>query len=246
MNAAIDIGNTFSKVGFFEHKKLVEVYEKCDTVEILTLMERFKPEKIGLSVVGKVEDSLIENLKKHYPLIFLNWQTNIPIINLYATPQTLGMDRLAAIIGASSLFPKEAVLVIDMGTCITYDFLNLQNEYCGGGISAGMQMRFKAMHHFTAKLPLLVAENTPPLVGNSTESCMQSGVVNGIKMEIDGIVEAYKEKFGNFKLILCGGDANFYASKIKHFNIINTHLVLHGLNAIILHQNLTRFSNELV
>jgi type III pantothenate kinase len=237
MNAAIDIGNTFSKVGFFEHKELVKIYEKCDTVQLLGLMEKYKPERIGLSVVGKVQDILIENLKKQYTLILLDWLTKIPIINRYATPQTLGMDRLAAVIGAHSLFPQEAVLVIDMGTCITYDFLNNQKEYYGGGISVGMQMRFKAMHHFTAKLPLLEAETTPPLVGDSTASCMQSGVVNGMKMEIEGMVDAYKEKFGNFKLILCGGDAFFFASKIKHSNFVDSHLVLRGLNALILHHN---------
>lgn len=160
---------------------------------------------------------------------------SLPFKSEYATPETLGADRIAAVAGASKLFPGENVLAIDLGTCITYDFITMQNIYKGGAISPGINMRFKAMKHFTARLPKLpVPDNLPDITGDSTRSCMESGVLNGVSFEIEGMVAAYK-KFGEIKIILTGGDAFIFEKKFKEYIFAAPDLVLIGLNVILQH-----------
>jgi type III pantothenate kinase len=159
----------------------------------------------------------------------------VPIVNLYATPATLGVDRLAGICGARQLFPFENCLVIDAGTCITYDFLDRDGKYHGGAISPGLQMRFKAVNTFTARLPLVSAIPEPPLIGNSTESCIQSGIIHGVISELDGIISQYQAKFPDLRVILCGGDTRFFENKLKASIFASPELVLVGLNSILIY-----------
>jgi type III pantothenate kinase len=157
----------------------------------------------------------------------------LPVVNLYATPLTLGVDRLAGVCGAQQIFPLQHCLVIDAGTCITYDFLDKEGKYYGGGISPGLKMRFQAVHTFTAKLPLVTPKGHVPLIGNSTESCIQSGVVNGVLAELDGIIDQYGKKFEGLRVILCGGDAMFFENQLKASIFASPELVLIGLNSIL-------------
>ena len=159
----------------------------------------------------------------------------LPIQNLYSTPETLGVDRIAAVCGAQTTFPNEKCLVIDMGSCITYDYLNEKGEYHGGSISPGLNMRFKAVHTFTAKLPLVKPLADPALIGTTTASNIQSGVINGLTEEIKGIISLYQHKFGNIRVILCGGDAHFFENKLKGVIFAIPELVLIGLNSILSH-----------
>jgi type III pantothenate kinase len=159
--------------------------------------------------------------------------TNIPVTNFYKTPDTLGKDRLAGIVAAHSLYVKENVLVIDAGTCITYDLITTKGEYYGGSISPGLNMRFKALHTFTEKLPLVSLLNFEELIGTDTNTSILSGVINGLIAETDAIIERYKELYSALKIIICGGDAQFLVDRLKNSIFAVPELVLIGLNEIL-------------
>ncbi len=139
-----------------------------------------------------------------------------PFLNQYATPETLGIDRKVLAAGAVFLEKGKTCLIIDAGTCITYDFVLAGATYLGGGIAPGLHMRFRALHEFTAKLPLVTNVQEIALIGNSTQSAIQSGVINGVVAEINGIIARYKEQYGDFSIILTGGDADFLATQLKN------------------------------
>lgn len=231
---AIDIGNTLMKVGFFKDNELINVRVFNDEIELIKAIKDYSCECIGIANVGKIENNLAQELEKEFDVINITSDLELPFINRYATPKTLGVDRIAAIVGAMSIFPKENCLVIDIGTCVTYDFINYKNEYLGGGISPGINMRLKAMHSFTANLPLLKwDESDTKLVGNSTNSCMLSGAVNGIIAEIDGIINQYETKYGRINHLLCGGVANTFESKLNSSIFADRNLVLKGIDCIL-------------
>src|SRR5687768_12885438 len=205
MNLVIDSGNSAAKVGIFDHQKMVEKLTFPVLEELQAFMHDTLFDNLIISSV-KDDEALISSwgskarksfaLKKGLPL---------PVNNLYKTPETLGMDRLAAVCGAQQLYPRTHCLVIDAGTCITYDFKDQGGNYHGGSISPGLNMRFRAVHTFTAKLPLVKPTPAAKLIGDSTEAAIQSGVVNGLLMEIEGIIRQYQEKFPELQVILCGG-----------------------------------------
>ena len=174
-------------------------------------------------------EEVLARSKKFLPLTF---QTPTPFKNLYQTPSTLGKDRIAAVAGAFSLYPNRNVLVIDAGTCITYDFLTDKGEYLGGGISPGIRMRFKAMHTFTGKLPLIEPDEYDGLIGRSTRESMLSGVYNGVISELNGLISLYQEQFGDIMVIITGGDHEFLHNKLKISIFAAPDLVLLGLNEI--------------
>jgi type III pantothenate kinase len=157
----------------------------------------------------------------------------LPITIKYATPETLGVDRIAGVCGAQQKFPGEPCLVIDAGTCITYDFINHDGEFLGGAISPGMMMRFQAVHTFTSKLPLVSRPEKVVLIGDSTETCIQSGVIHGIVEELNGTIRRYQEEFAGLRVILCGGDARFFENNLKGAIFAVPELVLSGLNSIL-------------
>jgi type III pantothenate kinase len=144
----------------------------------------------------------------------------------------LGYDRIAAGVGANLRYPSQNCLVIDIGTAIKYDLVSAENAFEGGIISPGRRMRFNALHTFTKKLPLLDTVEIPELIGHSTESCMKSGVMKGITAEINGIIDEYLKKL-KLTVLICGGDAPYFETKIKYPTFAAPNLVLEGLNRIL-------------
>jgi type III pantothenate kinase len=232
MTAAIDIGNTRIKIGVFKDFDLYEIIRITDFNELKSILKTRKLNKLIVSSVVKTEEEIKRKFYDLPPFLFLNHNTPLPIKNLYKTPETLGYDRIAALTGAHFMYPSENCLVIDIGTAIKYDFINNKGEFIGGIISPGRAMRYKALHNFTKKLPLLDSNQIPDLVGDSTDSCMHSGVMNGISAEINGIVEKYVKK-AKIKIIICGGDAGIFESQINYPTFVNPNLVLEGLNRIL-------------
>lgn len=198
-------------------------------------MQKTTAENIIVSSVSENPYQVVTWALQAKRKLVLDQTLPLPIINHYATPSSLGVDRLAAVCGAKSLFPKENCLVIDAGTCITYDFIDMNANYLGGGISPGMAMRFQAMNTFTAKLPLVQPVSRPKLIGTTTESCMQSGVVNGVLGEMNEIIGQYQHEFGDLRVILCGGDAAFFENQMKRVIFAVPELVLNGLNSILIY-----------
>ncbi len=242
-NLVIDIGNSFTKIATFNHQqiKTIEIVEGLPLKKIQALLTE-NNYKVLLSSVHPLEE-ITNNIAANKKFIIFNPQTKLPIINNYKTPQTLGTDRLAAVIGAATLYPNTPVLVIDAGTCVTYDFIDADKQYNGGSIAPGLNMRFKAMHTFTKKLPLLTYEkdfNRP--YGDDTSSAINSGAINGMYYEICGFIDYYKQLYHHLKIILCGGDASFFDTRLKNSIFadqiaVEPNLVLIGLNAIVNYHN---------
>ncbi|MCX6183376.1 MAG: type III pantothenate kinase [Bacteroidetes bacterium] len=236
MRLAIDIGNTNTKVGWFQGKELSDnrVFEAFPEDELLQLINDKKCERAIISSVKKLSPEFLKAIAQKQVLLF-SAQTALPIEIDYATPQTLGVDRIAAAVGVKALFPAENVLCFDFGSCITTEFVDAAGVYKGGSIAPGMQLRFKSMHTFTDKLPLIAPQQflTPAITGNSTESCMISGVVNGILFEIQGMISTYQLKYANLKVLFTGGDASYFESLLNMKIFADPHLVLKGLNEIL-------------
>ena len=168
-----------------------------------------------------------------FPLLRFSSDTPIPISNRYRTPKTLGSDRLAAVIGASSLKPGKDLLIIDAGTCITYEVIDARGNYWGGNIAPGMQMRLRALHEFTARLPLVEAEGEVPGMGYDTETAIRSGVLRGMKYEIEGYIKSMRSKFPHLLVFLTGGDHINFDTNIKNIIFSDKYIVPRGLNKIL-------------
>ncbi len=186
-----------------------------------------------ISNVSTIDKNILDFLKINSNLISINESTDLPFINLYKTKNTLGHDRIALVSAAAIDFPDQNILIIDAGTCITYDFKNTKNEYLGGGISPGIQMRFKSLNSETSNLPLSTINLNNKLIGDNTDSSINSGVVNGVIYEINGIISQYQERFKNIKIILTGGDSNFLLKKIKNTIFADQNFLLKGLNYLL-------------
>ena len=233
MNLAIDIGNTQIKFGLFDKDELKEVFSPQEGIEFILANRKIKDVIISKTGANdEIEYRLRE--KKIKPLVLSN-QLKLPIEILYKTPLTLGADRIAGAVAASALFAGKNVLKIDFGTCITYDFVNNKQQFMGGSISPGMIMRFKALHNYTAKLPLVdpMQYLTYDLTGTDTATSILSGVVNGIKEEVAGLIKEYDQRFGNLQVVATGGDAGFFVTLLKSEIFARPYLVLEGLNRIL-------------
>jgi type III pantothenate kinase len=235
MNLVIDSGNSATKVGIFDHEKLIKKLTFTTLEELQAFMFDTSFENLIIGSVKADEGLIATSASQAKKIFILKSNLPLPVRNLYATPASLGMDRLAAVCGAHDLFPSKNCLVIDAGTCITYDFKDAESNYHGGSISPGLNMRFRAVHTFTAKLPLVSAKSGVALIGQDTESSIQSGVVNGLLAEIDGIIRQYNEKFPELKVILCGGDTGFFENQLKASIFASPELVLMGLNSILIY-----------
>jgi type III pantothenate kinase len=236
MNLIIDVGNTRVKMAVYNNSELIhnEIFTHENMVSgALNVAEKFKCDAAIISFVGGVKKNEIIQLKSKINLIILNSDTKVPFKNAYASPKTLGVDRIALVASAVKTFPNKNVLIIDAGTCITYDFVNSKAEYFGGSISPGIHMRYKALNFFTEKLPLLEPQNPTNLVGDSTVNSMHSGVINGVISEIDGIINRYKEKNQYLTVVLTGGDVKFLADRLKNSIFANPIFLLDGLNTIL-------------
>lgn len=232
----IDAGNTRVKVVVFKEDSLVEM-QVCDTSSLQkTFLNFFLKHRFTnaiLSSVGSLTDEIRELIPQEIPLLVLSSDTKVPFQNLYSTPKTLGVDRIALMSAASNQYPKQHVLVIDAGTCVTFDCLDAENRYLGGAISPGLQMRYAAMHSFTEKLPSLSFKDPENLIGNDTETSMHSGVVNGLVAEINGIISAYRKQFSDLTVVLTGGDMNYLSKRLKNGIFANPNFLVEGLHAIL-------------
>lgn len=233
MNICIDIGNTNTKLGFFRGNDLLEIRQNVADREILKIIKETKPENVLLSSVRKGIGKIVEGSSKIAKTYVLSHVTPLPIQILYETPRTLGADRIAVAVGAGFLHNNQNCLIIDIGTCITYDFIDKSGQYHGGGISPGVEMKLKAMHKFTSKLPVVAAKGKQKLIGKTTKECMLSGVINGTIAEMEGIISRYEQFFDDLTIIICGGEAIFFESKIKGHIFAVPNLVLVGLNQIL-------------
>lgn len=236
MNLAIDLGNTRLKAGIFAGNDLRNVYVNQTGDQLKDLISEWGVDQAIICRVGAGFIEFSEILHATIPVMELTPSLEVPINNLYQSPATLGMDRLAAVVGAYSLYPGTPNLVVDAGTSITYDLIDQQGNYRGGGISPGIGLRFKALKDHTSKLPLIAAKfEKVPLIGTDTHASISSGVINGTLAEMEGIIGRYADKFANLKVLLCGGDASFFESMLKAPIFVVPHLVLIGLNSILMH-----------
>jgi type III pantothenate kinase len=237
INLVIDIGNTRTKLALFnQHDLMFNVPVEQLTVSHLQMLkyEHVQMNKAILCSTKEVDIALIQFLKENFEhFIELDHNTRLPIANLYETPETLGKDRLAAAIGANELFPNQNILVIDAGTAITYDFVSAENQYLGGNISPGLQMRFQALHHFTGKLPLIEKSAFSPEFGQNTTEAIRSGVQNGIVFEIDKTIDLFAEKYDDLQVIMTGGDSIFIHPLIESDVLVHHNLTLIGLNRVL-------------
>ena len=235
MNLVVDIGNSSLKVAIFDKKLIISKF--IYTNQSLNIFsDIFKNNLIDnclISNVSTIDKNILDFLKINSNLFSINESINLPFINLYKTKNTLGHDRIALVSAAAIDFPDQNTLIIDTGTCITYDFKNSENEYLGGGISPGIQMRFKSLNSQTSKLPLSTINLDYKLIGDDTNSSINSGVVHGVISEINGIINQYQERFKNIKIILTGGDSNFLLKKIKNTIFADQNFLLKGLNYLL-------------
>lgn len=233
MNIVVDSGNTYAKIGWFSGDNLLRYRTMLSFQDLIQLIKSELPEQIMYSSVSRSREEFLKALDEDIPVLNLSGETPVPIRKDYETPATLGADRVAAAVGAHWLFPASDVLVIDMGTCITYDLVDREGTFQGGLISPGVRMRFNALHTFTKRLPLFDPENSPDLIGKSTKQAMQSGVMNGMLAEIEGIIERYRNKTPDLRVVICGGDVPFFESSLKPPIFAVPELVLIGLNRIL-------------
>jgi type III pantothenate kinase len=235
MNLIVDYGNSLAKVGVFKGYQLTQQYAFDDREKLRSFVQNFSADNFILSSVADQQIPIMSWASHIQRKYILSAALPIPVNNLYATPHTLGVDRIAGICGAWQRFPNTNCLVIDAGTCVTYDILDKDGNYHGGGISPGLRMRLQAMHTFTARLPLANVIDSPPLIGNTTEACLQSGAINGMIAEINGIIDRYAKEFEGLQVILCGGDGRFFENKLKESIFALPELVLSGLNSILIY-----------
>lgn len=231
VNGVIDIGNTEVKFAAFRGDELLDQGKTGygDWDELRQWAEAWQVEAWILSSVQKTPSS------DELGFLFkeLNAETPLPVTNRYGTPSTLGKDRIAGICGAALLFPKKAVLVIDAGTCITYDFMTAQQEYLGGNITPGIHMRLKAMHQFTGRLPQPDWSPIDRFYGQNTQDSLLSGVAEGVLGEAEHLIAQYRAEFGDLQVLCCGGDASFFEKRLKMNIFAAPNLVLFGLNHIL-------------
>ena len=236
MILVIDVGNTRIKAAVFEDATLFEifVFSKIELQKnIENILKKFeKITDLIVSSVGDVEKQSFLAYNNILNVHFLSHEDSFPFHNCYATPKTLGIDRMVLAAGATLQFPSQNRLVIDAGTCVTYDFIDEENNYLGGAIAPGLRLRYESLHNFTAKLPLLSLESPKDFIGTSTSESIHSGVVNGFVYEIDGFIDEYKARYSNFIIILTGGDTDFLAKRLKNTIFANSNFLLESLNQI--------------
>jgi type III pantothenate kinase len=229
-----DFGNTRLKAAIFNNDEYVEqiVLPNDELFTIERLINIQQPQKTILSSVihhnTAIETYLAQKTKFHK----LSHLTKVNFTSPVGKPETIGADRLALAAAAVHYFPNKNNLVIGLGTCVTYNFINQNNEFTGGAISPGMEMRFKSMEVFTAKLPEVKADWNFPIIGYDTKTNMQSGVIAGLAFEIEGFIQAYEEKYSNFNVVLTGGDATYFASRLKYKIFADYNFLFKGLYAL--------------
>ena len=237
MNLILDVGNSYVKMAVFTNNKLHYREILKPNLNLTSFLKAIKilPEimNVIISSVSELNVDVYSYLNTNYKVIDINNQLKFPFENCYHTPNTLGGDRLALAAAASFYYPNKNVLIIDAGTCITYDLINASNQYLGGGISPGIAMRYKSLNYFTARLPLLDSKNDSKLIGTDTNRSIESGVINGVISEIDGIISQYMMEFDDLTVVLTGGDSEFLSMQLKNSIFANSNFLLEGLNYLL-------------
>jgi type III pantothenate kinase len=233
MDLIVDIGNTRTKVALFSKGEIIGFYagDNPFTEEI----EKLKKRKFDRGIISSVSTAQSIWLESFSSIswITLSAETRVPFKNKYETPRTLGLDRVALVAAAVTKYPNKNVLIIDAGTCVTYDLITAQGDYLGGAISPGLQMRLKAMHTFTSKLPLVQLNPEVSILGNNTEKSLQSGAINGLAAELDGMISRYSIQFENLIVVLTGGDTKVLVPLVKSGIFAPRNFLLEGLHAIL-------------
>ena len=236
MDLIIDIGNTRGKAGVFNGDQLVDVltFEGQDTESVDALLNKWPVSRLGVSSVADWADQWIRNLGEQMSFVLLiDRQTPVPIGNAYATPETLGSDRLAAATGAWSEFSGRHCLIVDAGTCLTADVVDDRGVFLGGNISPGIDMRLRAMYSFTARLPLAEKCATDALIGRSTDEALRNGALQGAQFEVSALCGALRKIWPALIVVLTGGDANYFVNLTESETFVRPHLVLTGLKKIV-------------
>ncbi|MET4107759.1 type III pantothenate kinase [Hymenobacter sp. UYP22] len=238
---ALDIGNTAVKYGYFEADALVESAAGQTAEQVRAAVQRLRPDHAVLASVAEPTTAWARELKEMIEgevLEFVPATTPLPLGNAYATPHTLGADRLAAAVGAAWLLPQRPVVIVDVGTAIKCDLV-AEGAFQGGSISPGLAMRFRALHAFTGRLPLVKkpADESAkiPLTGTDTQAAIRSGVLNGAVAEVRGMLAEYEARFPGLAVVLAGGDAPFFRTRLKRPIFVVPELVLLGLHRILVH-----------
>ncbi|MFT6334677.1 MAG: type III pantothenate kinase [Saprospiraceae bacterium] len=235
MNLCIDIGNTRIKIGIFDNGTMVhnDAFHTMNEEEVNELIKKYKITEAISSSTRKSVSVFEKRVKSKVSLIRLNHKTLVPIDNMYLTPKTLGKDRLAVAIGCTKVYPNKNCLIIDAGTCITYDIITADKKYLGGNISPGLRMRAQAMDTMTSTLPLVEPVYNKDYIGKNTVTAMQNGVVYGTLLEIESLIAMIKQDIGDINVIITGGDAPFFEDLLKTKIFVHSFLVLEGLDATI-------------
>ena len=235
MNLVIDAGNTFVKTAVYENRELIELIssEDISLERIKSLLKMYPIKSVIISDVSEKTSVISAYLTRDYPVIHMSGQTPCPVTIGYSSKETLGTDRIAAAAAGAARNPGKNLLIVQVGTCITYELVNKKGEYIGGSISPGLDMRFKALNTFTARLPLVKKQEISFLTGKTTIDSLLSGVINGCVAEIDGIIDQYKEIFPDITTVMGGGDTFFFDKRLKNRIFANENLVLDGLNIIL-------------
>jgi type III pantothenate kinase len=236
MNLCIDIGNTFTKIAVFDGDSLL--HQESFTSFGIDDVERIKKNSgVKRAIISSVKDDnpqFYAEIGKHLEkLVVLGSETKVPVKNEYKTPETLGKDRLAVVVGANYLYPDLNLLVIDAGSAITFDFIDEKSSYKGGNIAPGLSMRFRALNEFTSRLPLLAPQNDYALLGGNTSEAIISGVQNSIVFEVDTYISELEKLYPGLIALITGGDAKFFDNKLKNTIFVIPNLVLIGLNRIL-------------
>ena len=234
MRLIIDIGNTAVKVALFNKNRLIRTaqFKTCSLQEIKTFVKKQSISAAFISSVRKMDKKTLKLIQFFNAVIF-DANTLLPIEINYKTPNTLGRDRIAGIVASSYLYPKQDVLVIDAGTCLTIDFINSEKQYLGGRISPGLAMRYKALHQFTNQLPLCDIKSSEDFIGNDTNSSIISGVQKGITSEVDAVINTFRKENKDAIVVVTGGDSFFFEKGLKNSIFANPFLVMEGLNEIL-------------
>lgn len=239
LNLVIDSGNTQAKAALFEQDEIITSARSGnnDWSFVFDMLNKNNPSFAIISDVSDTTSDLARELKENMDVIYMTGETPVPLKMNYSTPETLGPDRIAAAVYGKKMFPENNVLIIQTGTCITYEFVSREGEYSGGSISPGIDMRLKSMNTFTAKLPLVKKQEIDYLIGKTTKESILSGVINGCIAEIDGIIDQYRKNFSDLKVVAGGGDIFFFDKKLKNRIFATENLVLKGLNEILKFNN---------
>lgn len=237
MNLAIDVGNSLAKVALFDADQIIETL-RTEELSVEFLAEIFRRNKrIDKAVMSAVREVPVDVeaylSRKVKQFLNVDYRTRIPLRNRYQSPHTLGVDRLAAAVGAAAVYPASNILVVDLGTSITIDIVSAAGEFLGGNITLGAEGRFRALHEYTAHLPLLSLPEEVSIFGNDTTSAIQSGVVTGIVKELEGYIAEAEAAYTDLKIIFTGGNANYFAKRMKNAIFATGDLVVFGLNTIL-------------